>query len=84
MKCLSTATTTNLLMEQNDHKTVESVEERLKEKLAEKKYQVEIEIKGKRKFAYLDDLSMLDDVCRQTKAKVIEIIELTKEAEEIG
>ena len=50
--------------------------EQFKEVLAQKKFQVEIEINGKRKFAYVDDLKVLDDMVKQGKFKIIEVIEL--------
>ncbi len=43
-----------------------------------KKYQVEVVILGKKKFAYLDDLSELDDFIKTTKGRIIEIKEIKK------
>jgi len=53
-----------------------STEDKFKEVLAQKKFQVEIEIVGKKKFAYLDDLKELDDLVKEGKLKIIEVIEL--------
>ncbi len=56
--------------------TLTSIEDKFKEVLAQKKFQVEIEIGGKKKFAYLDDLKELDDLVKEGKLKIIEVIEL--------
>lgn len=53
--------------------------EKVRNVLRQKKYQVEIEINGKKKFAYVDDLEYLDRMMKATRGRIIEIIELKKE-----
>lgn len=47
--------------------------------LKQRKFQVEIELLGKRKYAYCDDLSELDDFVKRLDAKIIEVKEIKKD-----
>lgn len=51
----------------------------LTDAMKSKKFQVELDVFGKRKFAYLDDLTMLDDIVKQVGARVLSITDLTEE-----
>jgi hypothetical protein len=44
-----------------------------------KKFQVTVELLGKTKFAYCDDLSELDDFIKTAKARIIEVTEIKHE-----
>lgn len=47
--------------------------------IKDKKYQVTVEILGKRKYAYCDDLSELDPFIKAMKGRIIEVQELNKD-----
>lgn len=46
--------------------------------IKDKKFQVTVEILGKRKYAYCDDLSELDPFIKAMKGRIIEVQELKK------
>lgn len=60
------------------HMSKEEQRKHLTKYIKDKKFQVEVEVLGKRKFAYCDDLSELDDFIKGMKAKIIEVKELNK------
>jgi len=46
--------------------------------IKDKKFQVTVEILGKRKYAYCDDLAELDPLIKAMKGRIIEVVELNK------
>jgi len=53
-------------------------EEQTLEHMKNKKFQVEVEVLGKIKYAYCDDLSELDYFVKIMKARIIEVVELNQ------
>jgi len=49
------------------------------EAMKSKRYQIEVEILGKKKFVYLNDLKDLDQIMKEIGGKVITVIEIQKE-----
>ena len=48
----------------------------IKKHIVKRKYQVNIEILGKKKFAYCDDLAELDPLIKETKGKILKVIKI--------
>ncbi len=56
----------------------EEQKKQLYKHIKNKKFQVDIEIFGKKKFAYCDELSELDELIKSTHAKILKITGLKK------
>jgi len=50
--------------------------DKFKEHLSKKKYQVHIEIKGKKTFAYTDDIKIVEDMMKTSGGKILEVKKL--------
>ena len=53
-------------------------EEKMLEYIKDKKFQVEVEVLGKKKYAYVNDLADLDQFLKLTKGRIIQVKELKK------
>lgn len=58
------------------HMSKEDQEKYFMEYIKQKKFKVQVEVMGKTKWAYCDDLSELDEFVKTTKARIIEVTEI--------
>lgn len=60
------------------HMTKPEQEKHMRKIIENKRFQVTVEILGKRKYAYCDDLKELDPFMKAMKGRIIEVVELNK------